>query len=143
MKSSLETERRSRRGWTLLLIVLSIEAFGGLALLVPTAVGTLQAIDEPLGDRLSVFAGLLLAWVWVLVTLFGGLRSRASWARGSALTIHVLLFAAGTGLLQLGIGETWLAWLLLLLAVVGFVAAMLARPEYEEPTELSDAEAEE
>ena len=128
MSRSPRAELRSKQGWATLLVVLSIEAFGGLALLVPTTVGMLAASGEPLGQRLSIFLALLISWVWVLATLFGGLRSRAAWARGSALTIHVLLFAAGTGMLQLAIGSPLLAWVLVLLALLGFFAAILARP---------------
>lgn len=128
MKSSPGPELRSKRGWAALFIVLSIEAFGGLALLAQAGLGMLQATGEPLGQRLSIVLGLVIAWAWVLVTLFAGLKTRASWARGSALTIHVLIFAAGTGMLQFGIGTPLLGWMVVVLAFVGFFAAILARP---------------
>lgn len=118
----------ARLGWGVLLIVLLIEAFGGLLLLLPTALGMFEATDEPLGARVSILLALLIAWAWVCATLFGAMRSRASWVRGSALTIHVLLFAAGTGMLQFGLGSGLLAWALVLLALVGFFAAVVVRP---------------
>ncbi len=126
--SSPERSRLARLGWGVLLVALLVEAFGGLLLLVPTVLGMLEASDEPLGARLSIFLALLIAWVWVCATLLGAMRSRASWVRGSAITIHVLLFAAGTGMLQLGLGGALLAWALVLLALVGFFAAVAARP---------------
>lgn len=128
MSGSLQAERRSRLGWIVLLGALSLEAFGGLALLVPTTLGMLDASDEPLGSRLSIFLALLIAWLWVCATLLAGMRSRPSWVRGSALTIHVLLFAAGTGVLQLQLASQLLGWALVLFALVGFFAAVLARP---------------
>lgn len=140
MSGSLQAERRSRLGWIVLLGALSLEAFGGLALLVPTTLGMLDASDEPLGSRLSIFLALLIAWLWVCATLLAGMRSRPSWVRGSALTIHVLLFAAGTGVLQLQLASQLLGWALVLFALVGFFAAVLARPTIpEEPATVPEA----
>jgi membrane protein YdbS with pleckstrin-like domain len=65
----------------------------------------------------------------VIVTFVGAARARVSWVRGSALTIHVLLFAAGTGCLQLAIGPWWFGFGLVAVALLGFLAAVLARPE--------------
>ena len=133
MSSSPVRHERPRRGWAALLIVLSFEAFGGLALLVPVMLGLMQTTTEPLGQRLSIFLAMLVSWIWICVTLFG-LRTRASWVRASAITIHVLIFAAGTGVLQLGIGTTALGWGLVVLALVGFFAALIARPIMPELT---------
>jgi uncharacterized membrane protein len=139
MADSPELHPRSKRAWGVLFTVLVLEAFGGLALLVPVAAGMLAASSEPLGPRLSIFLALLIAWIWVCVTLFGALRTRASWSRGSAITIHVLLFAAGTGVLQLQMGDETLGWVLVLFALVGFFAALLARPRFDEFTHDDEA----
>lgn len=124
--------------WNVLRCALLFEAFGGLLLLLPVMTGMLNASEEPLGARLSIVLALALAWVWVCVTLVAALRSRASWVRGSSLTLHVLLFAAGTGMLQLQLGDVLLAWGLVLLAVIGFAAALLARPDAPGATEIGD-----
>lgn len=135
MAGSQELDARSRLGWGALIAVLVLETFGGIALLVPLTTAMLAAGDEPLGARLSVFLAALISWLWVTVTLLGSIRGRKGWVRGSALTIHVLLFAAGTGMLQQQIGDALLAWGLVLLALIGFAAALLARPALVEPGE--------
>lgn len=127
MSSSPERHTHLRRGWAAMTIVLSLEAFGGLALLVPAVLGLMQTTAEPLGQRASIFLAVLVSWIWVCATLFG-VRSRASWVRASAITIHVLIFAAGTGILQLGIASATIGWWLVVLALVGFFAALIARP---------------
>lgn len=133
MPSSHEVGGRSRTGWGVLLVVLAVEAFGGLAAMVPITTSFLAAGDDPLGPRISIFLAALIAWAWVLITLWGAARTRASWARGSAITMHVLIFAAGTGVLQLGgiVGGPGLGWGLIVLALVGFGAALAARPAAE------------
>jgi len=140
MAGSPEVQPRSKAAWAAL-IVLLIEAFGGLLLLVPTTLGMLDATSDPIGARLSIFLSAVIAWVWVCLTLLGALRLRASWVRGSAVAIHVLLFAAGTGVLQLGLGSAPLGWSLILLAFVGFAGAIVARPRVQPQVEqeLGDA----
>lgn len=121
---------RPGTGWGVLLVVLVIEAFGGLALMVPVTTAFLGASQDPLGPRVSIMLAAILAWAWVLLTLWGAARTRASWARGSALTMHVLMFAAGTGVLQLGglVGGPLLGWGLIVLAFGGFFGAIIAKP---------------
>lgn len=140
MPSSHEVTGRARSAWSVLLAVLTVEAFGGIAALVPITTDFLGASDEPLGPRLSILLAALISWAWVLITLWGAARTKASWARGSAITMHVLIFAAGTGVLQMGgaIGGPMLGWGLVVLAFVGFFAALLARPAATDP-ELSAA----
>lgn len=106
---------------------LIIEAF----LLIWVVFLTLNvAIGSPVGAAqnysLVVISAVCLGWV--VVTLLGSARSRMSWVRGSAVTIHVLLFAAGTGCLQLQIGPASLGFGLVALAIVGFFAAIIAKP---------------
>ena len=148
MSSPQEMSSRARVAWGVLFAVLTIEAFGGIAVLVPITSAFLGAGTDPIGQRISIFLAALLAWAWVLVTLWGAVRSRASWARGSALTMHVLMFAAGTGILQLGgvVGDPLLGWGLIVLALVGFFAALVARPvapegEGNDPSPGADASA--
>ncbi|MBO1900826.1 hypothetical protein J4H92_02550 [Leucobacter weissii] len=117
-----------RIAWTTLLVLLAAEALGGLVLVVSAIGGLVAASAEPLGQRLSVFLALVIGWLWVCATLAGALRSRAPWSRGSAITIHVLLFAAGTGILQLSLADPRLGWVLVLMSLAGFFAALLAKP---------------
>lgn len=125
---------RSGVGWGVLVLVLVIEALGGVAVLWSVIGGFFAADDEPIGPRVVILLGALIAWAWVCVTLGGALRRRAGWARGSALTIHVLIFAAATGILQGIFDAPRLGWGLVFLALIGFFAAMLARPvETETP----------
>lgn len=120
---------RSNLGWRILRIVLILEAVCGIWLVWNVFQAFAAAADEPLGARLSVLLAVLICWVWILITLFGAWKTRAGWVRGSTLTIHVLMFAAAVGVLQGILGEaSVLGVALLLLAVVGFIGAILARP---------------
>lgn len=132
MSSLPAVDNAPQRGWGVLATVLAIETFGGLALLIPIVTAMLESSDEPLGQRLSIFLAALIALIWICVTLFAALRVRASWVRASAITIHVLMFAAGTGILQLQLASQILGWGLVALALVGFFAALRARPVVRE-----------
>jgi len=121
-----------------LIALLAVETIAGVIALMPLALGFFEAGDDLFGQRVSVLLAGLLAVVWVAVTFLGALRSRASWARGSALTLHVLLFAAGTGILQYGLAPSWVGWTAVIAAFVGFFAALLARPEYVAPLDEED-----
>lgn len=137
MNRSPRDQLYSRRGWAILAILLSIEAFAGIIVVFQTTWQLLQSTQDPLGDRVSLFIAVVLAWVWVLVTLLAGVRTQASWARGSALTIHLLLLAAATGMLQFGIGSPLLGWSLVGTALIGFAAALLVKPENDEDGDLA------
>lgn len=126
--------------WKVLTAVLAIEVLGGLAVLIPATGEFFAANEDPLGQRVSVFLALVIAWLWVVITLFGVVRLRAGWARGSALTIHVLMFAAGTGILQGIYDAPTLGWILVVLAFVGFFSALLARALSAGETDSSPSE---
>lgn len=127
MSSSPAVGNRARVAWAVLAVLLTFEAL--LLVWVTYLTG-----DATFGERdyrvqnASLLAMAVCSLLWVLITLIGALRSRASWVRGSALTIHVLLFAAGTGCLQLAIGSWQFGFSLVGAALVGFVAAILAKP---------------
>lgn len=131
MADSPNVHRRARTAWIVLIAVLSVETIFGVLALIPLATGFSEAGGDLLGQRVSVLLGGLLAVLWVVVTFLGALRTRAGWVRGSALTLHVLLFAAGTGILQYALAPTWMGWAAILLAFAGFFSALLARPAAE------------
>lgn len=119
----------SRLGWTTLRILLLIELVGGAVVLWNVVLAFIAANDEPLGSRLSLLLAVVISWAWIGITLWGALTHRASWVRGSALTIHILMFPAATGVLQGILGAAApLGWALLGLAVLGVISAVLARP---------------
>jgi len=122
---------RTRRAWLVLIALLGIETAAGLVSLIPLGTSFLGAGGDLPGQRISVLLAGLIAILWVAVTFVGALRSRASWARGSAITLHVLMFAAGTGALQYGLAPGGVAWALVLCAFAGFFSALLAKPEYQ------------
>ena len=118
---------RSQLSWSLLTTLLGLESL----LLGWVTFVTLQATvlgDGNLGQNLSLVIMAAITLGWVFFTMLGSVRSRASWVRGSSLTIHVLLFAAGTGCLQFAIGPWQLGFALIAVALVGFFAAVLAKP---------------
>ncbi|MBN9613220.1 MAG: hypothetical protein J0H64_07145 [Actinobacteria bacterium] len=141
MSASSPVHQRSKRGWRVLISLLASETLAGLIALVPLGSGFFAASSGgsdtgDFGQRVSVLLAGLLAILWVVITFVGALRTRASWARGSAVALHVLMFAAGTGALQYRLAEPWISWMLVLFALVGFFSALIARPEYvEAPSE--------
>lgn len=130
--------RRARAAWTVLIAVLAVETVAGVLALMPLATGFFAADGELLGQRVSVLLAGLLAVLWVAVTFLGALRSRAGWSRGSALTLHVLMFAAGTAMLQYALAPLWMTWAVIALALLGFLAALFARPAEAAPAEGED-----
>lgn len=100
MTSTPAEHARSRGAWAALRAILAIEAIGGAVLLVLVVRGFFGASDEAIGPRVSLLLAVLAWWGWIAITFVGALRGRHSWVRGSALTNHVLIFAAATGLLQ-------------------------------------------
>ncbi|WP_449283564.1 hypothetical protein [Leucobacter sp.] len=128
MTSSPSDHPRSRAGWAGLRTLLGLESLLLVWVLIVTVLGALGSSTAAL-QNLSLVAMAALSLAWVAVTFVGALRARVSWVRGSALTIHVLLFAAGTGCLQLAIGPWWFGFGLVAAALLGFLSAVLARPE--------------
>ncbi|QBE47802.1 hypothetical protein [Leucobacter triazinivorans] len=131
MTSSPAEHPRSRMGWAALRALLGLESLMLVWVLIATVLGALGSTTAAV-QNLSLVAMAALSLVWVAVTFAGSLRARVSWVRGSALTIHVLLFAAGTGCLQLAIGPWWFGFALVAAALLGFLSAVLARPELPE-----------
>lgn len=134
MVSTPADHPRARLGWNLLTVLLALETIFLCGVLYVSVGG---AIDDEgfLLQSVSIVVLVFGSLLWVGATLVGALRSRVSWVRASAVTIHVLLFAAGTGCLQVGIGAWWLGWALVLTALVGFVAAILAVPDARAPAQ--------
>lgn len=119
--------RRSDLAWAILAICLAIESFLLIWVLFSSVLAAAKT-SEMAAQNYSIVAVVAICVLWVVITLLQSLRSRVSWVRGSAVTIHVLLFAAGTGCLQLSIGPFWLGFGLIVLALIGFFAAVTARP---------------
>lgn len=114
--------------WAVLRVLLCLETLGLLAVVCFAIV---RSIAEPgeLTQEVSIVLMSIVALLWVGVTFWGVVRSRASWSRSSAVAIHVLTFAGGTGCLQLGIGPWWLGLSIVAIALIGFAAAIVARPD--------------
>ena len=126
--SATVSETRSRGAWALLKIILLGETVVGLWVVWRTLVTILAEPEAPLGMRVSVIAAAIIAWAWIAIAALGTLRGTPAWVRGSALTIHVLMFAAAVGILQGILGTPMLGSIVLIVALAGFLAAVLARP---------------
>ena len=124
---------KSRLGWTILRLVLVLESLAGLVVLWQTFSGVLGDKDAPAGLRASIIISVVLCWIWVAVTAYGAAKGMPSWARGSAITIHILMFSAAVGILQGILGTVAVGIALLLVAIVAIVAAIIARPTPPEP----------
>lgn len=123
---------RAKGAWRLLCIVLGVQSVLAIALAWIAVSGYLAATDDPFADRMSVLIVALASVVWVFATLVGALRGRG-WARGSNLTLQLLLIAAASGILQgmLGAGvpsASAIGWGLIVLAAAGILGSVLARP---------------
>lgn len=134
MVSTPAGHTRSNLGWAMLKGLLGLEVLGLLVVLVFTIVRSIAEAGE-VTQEVSLVLMSLACLLWVTVTFVGVMRSRASWARSSAVAIHVLTFAGGTGCLQLGIGPWWLGFGIVVIALIGFAAAIIARPEVVQPGE--------
>lgn len=126
----MASKQRSRMAWIVLGVALTIELVGGVFLLI----GMLPTFPEAGPDRdafaplwVSLVVSMVLAIVWVAVTLTGVVRSRARWVRSSAVTLHLLLAAAAVGVFQGILGTPSDGFVLLGLGIVGLVAAIIAR----------------
>lgn len=128
MTSSPADHPRSLLAWQVLRVLLAIET---LLLGWVVLVSVLAAVSSSghVMQRVSIVIMAALSLLWVLIAFIGAARGRPAWVRGSAITIHVLLFAVGTGCLQFVIGPWWIGWGFIGLAFIGFAAALLARPE--------------
>lgn len=131
MVTSHTGHSRSNRAWSVLRVLLGLETLGLLAVLVFVIAGSI-AEKGAVAQEISIIIMCVAALIWVGVTFVGVSRGRAGWARSSSVAIHVLTFATGTGCLQLGIGEWWLGFTIVVVAVGGFAAAIIARPEVAE-----------
>lgn len=119
---------RSQRFWAALTTLLVLEAIAGAAVIFFTA-RTFPGFSDPfISLWISVLVSVILSWVWVVATLAGALRLRASWVRGSALTIHVLMLAAAVGVMQGILGPVLVGVGLAVLAVAGVISALGAKP---------------
>ena len=127
MSDSPRVDQYSKPAWGVLLIALSVLAFLLIWVLFVTLLGALESGGSRI-ESFSLVAMVAICLIWVVITLGGVVKSKAPWVRGSAVTINVLLFAAGTGCLQLGIGSTAFGFGLVTLALAGFFAAIVVRP---------------
>lgn len=124
----MASKMRSQRSWAVLTALLVSEAIAGAGLIFTTAKTFPGFSDQFIALWMSVFVSLILSVVWVCITLGGSLRVRASWVRGSAVTIHVLLLAAAVGVMQGILGTVPVGVGLAVVAVIGIVAALGATP---------------
>lgn len=123
-------------------LMLFIEAAAGVILfllMLPTfpEAGPNQPIELPIWMSLAIC--LAVAVIWAAVTAVGAWRATGSWVRGSTVTIHVLMIAAGTGVLQGIMGEhtnygTWL----IVLGALGIIGALIWKPRPAEELTAAD-----
>ena len=116
----------------LLAAVLAIEFVGVAVVLIrmlPTSpeAGPDQSVILPLW--ISLIISLAVSCVWIGVTLLAAVRAQSAWVRGSGVTIHVLMLAAATGVLQGILGTPKLGWWMLAFAIVGLLASAFWRPK--------------
>lgn len=136
----MEIEKRIRRGWALMTIVLGIEIVGVGWIAWNAVLSVVRDMQNPLLEEyrstvvaqgIGIVLVLILALIWVIVTLLGAFTQKP-WARASNLTIQVLAVAAATGILQGIMGTQLLGIGLLVLGILGLVATLMSRPPSKE-----------
>lgn len=130
------TNLRSRSAWIALTAVLSVELLLGAVLvfrMVPTFPAAGPDRDALVPLWISLFVSTILCCVWIAATLAGALKRQGSWVRGSAVTIHMLMFAAALGVFQGLLGTVGAGITLLALAIIGFAAALLTGTPRQAP----------
>lgn len=124
----MASNMRSQRAWAVLSALLTIEAIAAAALIVMTA-QTFPGFSDPfIALWVCILISVILSWVWIGATLIGTFRGRASWVRGSAVTIHVLMLAAAVGVMQGILGTVEIGVGLAIAAALGIVVSLGARP---------------
>jgi len=124
-------------------LLLGVETILGILALIPLVVGFAGSADDAFGQRISILLAGALGVVWIAITFWGALRSQARWPRSSAVTIHVLLFAAGTGMLRYVLAPFSVSVAVVAVGIIGFFVALLARSDSmpgDADAEASDAE---
>ena len=115
----MSAEARQKIVRFILAAVLALEFVGVLVVLIrmlPTFpdAGPDQAAIMPLW--VSLIISLAVSGLWIGVTLLAAVRAQSAWVRGSGVTIHVLMLAAATGVLQGILGtpalgcSLWRSW---------------------------------
>jgi hypothetical protein len=113
--------------WRLMSVMVLLETVAILALLVFTIVGFMNRGDDPLLAALSIVIIVAVASLWITLTLVALLRNR-NWARGSTITIQILVFSVAIGAFQGIYAQVQIAWLIAIPAIITFVLALIARP---------------
>ncbi|MGO1434821.1 MAG: hypothetical protein ACTJFR_04210 [Canibacter sp.] len=126
--NSQNSEPTSRPGkaWSLLIGVLIIETIGAAALTWIAVTGAIGAVNQPFTDVMSLLVMAVIAFVFTIVCLAGAL-ARRGWSRAASLTLQILAFAVATAMLQGILGTKTLAWLLIVMTIVGIIGVVLAR----------------
>lgn len=128
--SKSDQENTSDKGkgpWGVLQAVLTVQLLGCLWFAYVTGSAMLRIKDEPFQDLLGLFLMAIAALALLVFTLAGAFKKAAK-ARSAALTVQVGTFGVGLGILQGLLGPLWPALPVLVLAVVGLVAAIKVRP---------------
>lgn len=127
----MASNMRSKAAWRVLATALVLELIAGAFIIVgmvPTFPGAGPDAQAFIPLWLSLFICVIAWWVWIGATLYGVMRSRRSWVRSAAFTSHILLFAAGMGVLQGILGTPPVGYALAIIAVIGFAATWFAKP---------------
>lgn len=136
---------RSLRAWIVLAVILLIELIAGIALviaIIPTFPQAGPEREQLVPLWVSLVISLVLSCVWVLATLIGAIKRKGSWVRGSAVTMHILMFAAAMGIFQGIMGTPLIGAVVLAFSLVGFFAAVVAgMPEKGQKTPLAEQSA--
>lgn len=139
--SAATPEQLSRTAWLVATAVLFIELIGaGVMLWVAVqgaatngAVANSPTVspEQPLADLLGLVLMTLLGLLAVLGALVG-VFTRKGWVRAATVMLQFVALALGLGAFQGLIAPRWLGYVLIGLAIIGFVAALKMRASDQE-----------
>ena len=126
--------RRPPLLWVLAAL-LTVEFLLVATLAVLSVVSVVQGGSQDLGGGVALAVIIALAAVWLGAMVVGALRGQ-SWIRAAGIVWQVIQIAVGVGALLGPLGQPWLGWPLVIVAVAAFV--LLFTPSVVEATRRRD-----
>jgi len=115
--------------------LLTVEFLLVATLAVLSVVSVVQGGSQDLAGGVALAVIVALAAVWLGAMVVGALRGQ-SWIRAAGIVWQVIQIAVGVGTLLGPLGQPWLGWPLVIVAVAAFV--LLFTPSVVEATRRRD-----
>lgn len=121
----MNSNRLPSLAWSVVTVLVCLEAIGLVVLFGYTIVGFANRGDDSLMAAISILIVAAVSAFWAGAT-FLALSRRRRWARSSALTIQIFIIAVAVGAFQGIYAQPLIGWALLIPALVAGIAALIA-----------------